>query len=154
MRFVEFITDKYNKRQIAGAALVRRGEYPGILYKLIKANVLPYIIHFIRSYLKDRTFNVWHEHKNSTNKEIKAGVSQWSLLGPALFLLYINDIPKCPETEVAMYADDTIIYSSSFQPNQVTKSIQQHVDILKPWLKKWKIKINASNCEAIRAVVY
>lgn len=124
--------------------------YRGIMYKMIQAKIPPYIIHFVRSYLKDRTFNVWHQNKNSSNREIKAGVPQGSLLGPVLFLLYVNDIPKCPKTEIAMYADDTIIYSSSFLPNQVTKYIQEHLNILKPWLKRWKIKVNASKCEAIQ----
>ena len=52
--------------------------------------------------------------KSSTNRIFSYGVPQWSVLGPLLFLIYINDLPEClKKSEFGLFADDTNLYSSN-----------------------------------------
>lgn len=122
VRLVENITDKFNKSQCTSCIFLDvekafdRVWITGLLYKLI-ANKLPnHLIHLLQSYLTKRKFYVSVEGHNST-RHIKAGVPQGSLLGPTLFSLYINDIPKMDKTDIALFADDTCLYAHSWQPD-------------------------------------
>ena len=67
----------------------------------------------LKSYRSDRKQFVQIGDKKSV-LDVKYGVTQGSVLGPILFLLYINDIEKvCRSSEIILFADDTIIYSST-----------------------------------------
>lgn len=81
----------------------------GLLYKMIQCNYPITIIRLIQSYLYDRKSQVRVNHVNSEEKVIRAGVPQGSVLGPALFSIYINDIVQFAKTKLAMFADDTAI---------------------------------------------
>ena len=155
VRLVEYITDKFNKNQGTGAVFLDiekafdRVWITGLLYKLIKYEIPACYIHLLNSYLRNRKFCVSVGNELSSNRNIEAGVPQGSLLGPTLFSLYINDIPKTNQTSLALFADDTCIFARSWQPRMATRYIQNHLNQLEPWFAKWKIKINVTKCEAI-----
>ena len=66
------------------------------------------IFHLIQNYLQNRNQYVFHQGKNSSLSTVTTGVPKGSILGPFLFLLYINDLPDCiPESWIALFADDT-----------------------------------------------
>ncbi|TDJ91328.1 reverse transcriptase domain-containing protein, partial [Klebsiella pneumoniae] len=107
------------------------------------------IIHLLKHYLCDRTFKVRVNNTYSNNKTITAGVQQGSILGPTLFNIFVNDIPRTDLTSLALYADDTVIYSSAPHRNSVSSYIQYHLNALESWFINWKIKINTNKCKAI-----
>ncbi|GFW52293.1 probable RNA-directed DNA polymerase from transposon BS [Trichonephila clavipes] len=86
----------------------------GLLSKMMRLGFSDQLIKIIHSYLNSREFRVRVENSLSTPRPILSGVPQGSLLGPKLFNLYINDIPKAVGVHLAMYADDTAILPKTF----------------------------------------
>lgn len=84
---------------------------PGLIYKLLQYNIPPNLIQFIHSFIINRKFYTKVGNDHSTIKEINAGIPQGSALGPVLYIYYINDIPMTNNTNIALFADDTAIYS-------------------------------------------
>jgi len=68
--------------------------HPGLLYKLSKFHFSSSLIKLISSFLSNRKFTVMVEDELSTPRDIKAGVTQGSVLAPTLYSLYINDTPQ------------------------------------------------------------
>ena len=69
------------------------------------------IFSLISSFLSNRRLRVVLDGKSSQEYPVNAGVPQGSILGPTLFLLYINDLPDDVICDIAIYADDTTLYS-------------------------------------------
>jgi Reverse transcriptase (RNA-dependent DNA polymerase) len=112
-------------------------------------NFPPYIIHMIKSYLSKRTFEVHLLNAISSTRPIKAGVPQGSILGPTLFNLYINDMPRSPHTEIALYADDTAIIAQSLHGKQACQYLEEALNDLEDWYEDWRIKVNVTKSNAV-----
>ena len=80
-----------------------------LMSKLHKLRFRGNVHSFLKSYLSNRYQYVHINNYNSTLKNIKFGVPQGSVLGPILFLLYINDIIKLQFDFVSLFADDTVL---------------------------------------------
>ena len=70
------------------------------------------ILSIIESFLQDQAIKVVLDGQSSTPHNINAGVPQGSVLGPTLFLVYINDLPDGALPQIGIYAYDTTGYSS------------------------------------------
>ena len=83
----------------------------GFIYKLRCIGVEGKALNILQSFLKDRYQRVVLNGQSSDWERIKAGVPQGSILGPLLFLVYINDISTGLENNVKLFADDTCLFS-------------------------------------------
>jgi hypothetical protein len=77
-------------------------------------------------------------------KLIKAGVPQGSVLGPVLYLLYINDLPTTSNSTMATFADDTAAMAIRETVEISTRKLQSAVNKVAIWTGKWRIKLNVS----------
>ena len=72
------------------------------------------------------------------------------MLGPLLFLIYINDLPSSVSSSTArLFADDCVLYKRITSPSD-TKALQQDLDALQAWENKWLMQFHPSKCQVIR----
>ena len=79
----------------------------GILFRLTQNGILGNLLNILQGFLKKRKQSVVHDGEVSTWKNINTGVHQGSILGPLLFLIYINDLTKDLTTNAKLFTDDT-----------------------------------------------
>ena len=91
--------------------------------------------------------------KSSQEYPVNAGVPQGSILGPTLFLLYINDLPDDVICDIAIYDDDTTLYSSGDQASDLWQRLElaSELDLrdVVDWGKKWLVDFNAGKTQLV-----
>ena len=97
----------------------------------------------LESYLSNRhQFVTVNGHKSET-KEISIGVPQGSVLGPLLFLIYINDLPLSTENmKSILFADDTTLFTSHRDINSLTKNMSDDLALVREWLIANRLTLN------------
>ena len=90
-----------------------------LLHKLRSYGISGQIFGLISSFLSNRRLRVVLDGKSSQEYPVNAGVPQRSILGPTLFLLYINDLPDDVICNIAIYADDSTLYSKCNQASEL-----------------------------------
>ena len=98
--------------------------HAGLLHKLKSYGISGQIFSLISSFLSNRRLQVVLDGKSSQEYPVNAGVPQGSILGPTLFLLYINDLPDDVICDVAIYADDNTLYSSCDRASDLWQQLQ------------------------------
>jgi len=106
---------------------------------------------WIRSFLCNRKMWVAIDGSTSLKTEVVSGVPQGTVLGPLLFLLFINDLPDqvSPGTTTRLFADDCLAYRSI---NSIEDQIifQKDLTSLNNWADKWGMRFNPSKCNILR----
>ena len=77
-----------------------------------------------------------------------SGIPQGSVLGPILFIMYINDLPNAINSYVKIFADDTKLFNSVISIDQKDQ-IQEDLEALHSWSVKWQLKFNESKCKVV-----
>lgn len=155
LRVVNKITHGYNTNNSTAVVFLDVAKafdqvwHEGTVFKLISINCPMYLTTLLDGYLTNRTFRVAVKDELSALHPIRAGVPQGSVLGPLLFNVFTNDIPKqLHKTELALYADDAAIMSSSWQVSEIEKNMQTALDRLLLWYREWRITINTDKTAA------
>ena len=103
-----------------------------LLAKIAKAGVDTRVIGWIREFLSDRTQRVRVDGKLSEEVRVTSGVQQGSVLGPLLFLAYVNDIWRNMESTIRLFADDCVIYRKIIKSEDMDK-LKKGLDRLEEW---------------------
>ena len=109
------IARAFNRSGATRAKAFNRVWHAGLLHKLRSYGISSQIFGFISSFLSNRWLQVVLDGKSSQKYPVNAGVPEGSILGPTLFLLYINDLPDDVICNIATYANDTTLYSKCDQ---------------------------------------
>ncbi|GFT72107.1 probable RNA-directed DNA polymerase from transposon BS [Trichonephila clavipes] len=155
LRVTELVHTGFQNHQATGMLFVDIAKafdkiwYDGLISKMMRLGFSDQILKIIHSYLNSREFRVRVENCLSSPRPVKSGIPQGSLLGPRLFNLYINDIPKADNVHLAMYADDTAIISQHTYNFKIIERLQNYITRLQLWLVAWKIKVNASKSASL-----
>ena len=117
-----------------------------LLHKLDYYGIRGTYLEWIKRFLVGRTQKVVIENKFSDLTPVTSGVPQGSVLGPLLFLLFINDLPHSIDSVVRLYADDVLIYRSIKDPSD-HQALQNDLNKLAHWSTIWQMPFNLTKCE-------
>ena len=103
---------------------------------------------WIQNFLKDRLQAVVVEGEVSSDVKVKSGVPQGSVLGPSLFLIYINDLPSRVSSMSRLFADDTLLHNKTSE-NSGRQTMQQDLKNLESWENQWEMKFHPDKCNVL-----
>ncbi|XP_076464018.1 uncharacterized protein LOC143296118 [Babylonia areolata] len=107
------------------------------------------ILNWISAFLGDRKQRVRINGTFSDEVAVTSGIPQGSVLGPILFVIYTNDLPKHVQNTVKLFADDTKIYAAS-DNQESTASLQQDLGSLQKWSNDWLLKFHPQKCKVMK----
>lgn len=119
-----------------------------LLYKLECYGIRGKLLSWIKNFLAYRNQRVQLNGQNSDWLSVISGVPQGSVLGPLLFLIFINDIVYGLNCSVRLFADDLIIYKEIYSSNDVF-TFQNDINKLYNWSNHWCMKFNIDKCKVI-----
>ena len=107
----------------------------------------------LTDFLKDRKQRVVLNGKNSSWANVEAGVPQGSILGPLLFLIYINDLPDNLSTNVKLFADDTSLFSVVHDITTSSCDLNYDLNRVREWAFQWKMNFNPEPSKPAQEVI-
>ena len=114
-----------------------------LLQKLYHYGIRGMALKWFQSYLSDRYQYVTYNGTESAEQNIKCGVPQGSILGPLLFLIYINDLANvCEYMMPLLFADDTNLFRGGKNIDDIHNEISHDLDSISEWLKSNKLSLN------------
>ena len=103
------------------------------------------VLQWIRNFLTDGEQRVVINGVASKTAPVTSGIPQGSVLGPILFLIYVNDLPDFVSSKVKLFADDTKLYREIKNP-QDKDVLQNDLNNLMKWSRTWQLPFNESKC--------
>ena len=123
--------------------------HKGLLFKLKRAGINGLLLDWLTDYLTIRKQKVVIPGGTSDLEFVKAGVPQGSILGPLLFLLYINDIVLDIQSCVRLCADDTSLNIIVDNPINAAGILNADLETIHLWAGKWLVKFNPAKSESL-----
>ena len=125
-----------------------------LLLKLEKHGITGQIGQWIKAFLEHRKQRVVIRGFESDELDVLSGVPQGSVLGPILFLIFINDLPKCVNCPICLFADDSKMYCKVPRENNTKpelerahENLQEDLHEIHRWAEKWKMSFNVNKCK-------
>lgn len=122
----------------------------GLKLKLKSIGITKDLLSWFENYLNNRQQRVIIKGSFSKWGKIEAGVPQGSVLGPLLFLIYINDITDNIKSNIKLFADDTSLFVTIDQDEEVkTKELNEDLCTIDKWAKRWLVTFNPSKTKSM-----
>ena len=102
------------------------------------------ILGWITAFLSNKTQQVTVNGESSEFKKVTSGIPQGSVLGPLLFIIFINDLPEQVNSECYLFADDTKIFREIKGPDDHT-ILQNDINTMLDWADKWQLQFHLIN---------
>lgn len=103
---------------------------------------------WITNFLNNRTQRVSVNGNLSNWADVTSGIPQGSVLGPVLFVIFINDLPNAVRSVVRIFADDTKMYGKATTTEDRVE-LQKDIDNLSKWSDNWQLKFNTNKCSVM-----
>nr|VZI16962.1 unnamed protein product [Spirometra erinaceieuropaei] len=120
-----------------------------LLYKLNRTGLRGNLLRWIQSFLVGRSQIVLVGDRQSAEVAVESGVPQGSVLGPTLFIIYVNDCVSELNCDVAMFADDVKLWSV-IRTEFDEERLQADLTRLEKWSQDWLLPFNATKCNVLR----
>ena len=123
-------------------------EHRKLCLKLEHYGIKGQCLDWIKSFLSGRTQEVILNGKSSEKSKVTSGVPQGTVLGPLLFLVYINDMPSVVLSLLRLFADDAYLYRV-IKSNHDAFILQQDLDRLQAWEKDFNMEFHPKKCKVL-----
>ena len=122
----------------------------GLLHKLRKAGITGSLLDWLGNYLKDRKQRVCLNGEYSEWGALMAGVPQGSILGPLLFLIFINDLVEVIQyCQMRLFADDTCVYLSIDNRERACNLVNFDLEAIHEWSRKWLVDFSVPKTKSL-----
>ena len=151
IKFTEYLRNNCDKNENTRACFVDLKKafntlnHEALLIKLDRLGFRGIFHNLFKDYMTNRIQIVQNGKNRSSELNLTCGVPQGSVLGPLLFLLYINDLTKViRESEIVLFADDTTVYTSG-PLNSNRKQLSEDIERANEWFSENALTVNNSN---------
>jgi hypothetical protein len=117
-----------------------------LLYKLEAYGIVGNVLSWIKAFLSNRIQRVVLGEHMSNWARVTSGVPQGSVLGPTLFIIFVNDLPEILKNKCKLYADDCKIMATVDTQDEIA-SLQSDIDAVVKWSDEWLMQLNAEKCK-------
>ena len=128
--------------------------HEGLIYKLRSYGVQSKLIDLLKDYLSNRKQRVIINGASSSWRPIKSGVAQGSVLGPLLFLVFINDLPEHLICNPKLFADDVSLNAIMYDEKYSTQNIEHDLKLIQDLSVKWKMLFNPDITKPAEEVLF
>ena len=128
--------------------------HEGLLFKLKENGITGSLLKLFENYLHNRKQRVVLNRSSSDYSEIESGVPQGSVLGPLLFLIYINDLERNIKSNIRFFAEDTMLFSVVNDPAIFADNLNDDLDIIYQWAHQWKMAFNPNHTKQATEVLF
>ena len=128
--------------------------HKGLIFKLKQNGVDGKLLNFFTNYLSNRKQRVVINGKESTWAAVRAGVPQGSVLGPLLFLIYVNDLENGIKSKIKFFADDTSLFSVVHDPATSASDLNHDLTLISSWANQWKMSFNPDPTKPAEEVLF
>ena len=116
--------------------------------KLAACGIEGNILRWITNFLSNRRQRVVVNGKESSWESVLSGVPQGSVIGPSLFIIFINDMPDTVKSFIQMFADDAKVFTETATEHQRAQ-LQGDLEALLGWADRWQLAFNAKKCKVM-----
>ena len=120
-----------------------------LIWKLYSYGIRGRLLNWIENFLKDRKQRVLLDGQKSNWSDVTSEIPQGSVLGPILFLIYINDLPEVVKSFIRLFADDTKIYTT-LEQEESCSNLQEDINSMIKWTSTWLLKFNEKKCKHLQ----
>ena len=128
--------------------------HDGLIFKLRQNGISGSLLQLFENYLLNRNQPVVLNGSLSNYSVIESGVPQGSVLGPLLFLIYINGIERNIKSNINFFADDTILFSTVKSPVITAEDLNHDLAIINHWVHQWKMEFNPDPTKQATEVLF
>ena len=128
--------------------------HEGLVFKLKQNGISGNLLNIFEDFLRNRKQRVVLNGQTSNWENIYAGVPQGSILGPLLFLIYINDLAENLSSNPKLFADDTSLFSVVRDLNTSAIEINDDLKKIEAWAHQWKMSFNPDPLKQAQEVIF
>ena len=128
--------------------------HDGLIFKLKQNGISGNLLNLLSNFLRNRKQRVVLNGQTSSWADVNAGVPQGSILGPLLFLIYINDLVDGLSSNAKSFADDTSLFSIIHNANTTAKELNNDLVKISRWVYQWKMSFDPDPSKQAQEVTF
>ena len=128
--------------------------HEGIIFKLQQNGISDDLLNISSDFLRNRKQRVTLNGQSSSWTNVNAGISQGSVLGPLLFLIYIDDLPDGLSSNSKLFADHTSLFSVGHDINSSAIELNSDLKKINDWTFQWKMTVNLDRSKQAQEIIF